>query len=100
MSEFNENPFAKNTPVLPFSNASEAESWQDLNCYKCINYDSESEYEDKAKCKLAYWLDYGYVEGTIPIWTAKEIGCVYSPLYQTCILSKKCRKFSTGTEPF
>lgn len=100
MSEFNENPFKKDTPVVPFSNGSEFENWQDNNCSECINYENESDSEEKAKCKLAFHLDYGTILGTIPLWVAKGIGCEYNPLYQTCKLRSRCIEMRKGDEPF
>ena len=100
MEEFNENPFKKDTPVKPFSNCVDAENWKENNCYRCINYESESTCENEAKCKMAYYLDLGYIEGTIPLWVAKEIGVAYNPLYQTGKLDTRCRGFRTGNEPF
>ena len=100
MQEFNENPFKKDTPVTPFSNGSEFEYWRDNNCAECINYEDESESEEKAKGKLAYHLDYGMIDGTIPLWVAKGIGCDYNPLYQACDLWSSCIKKRKGDEPF
>ena len=100
MEVFNDNPFAKDTPVTPFSNGTEAQSWHECNCDKCIKYENQSESEEKAKCKLAYHIDYGFVLGTIPLWVAKEIGVRYDPLYQTGRLHSQCREFRTGDEPF
>jgi hypothetical protein len=94
--EFNENPFLKDTPVVPFSNGSEAESWHSSNCQKCIKYESESTNENDAKCKLAFHLDLGFLGGDLPLWVAKDIGCTYNPLYQTCRLNSQCRKFDNG----
>ena len=99
MTEFNENPFLKDTPVKPFSNATEAEQWQAQYCSNCINYESKSEVEEDAKCKLAFHIDIGYILGTIPLWVAKEIGCTYNPLYQTCRLNP-CRKQHIPNIPF
>lgn len=100
MKEFNENPFLKDTEVIPFSNGSMAESYHSHNCGKCVNYESESANENEAKCKLAYNLDLGFIKGTIPLWVAKEMGCEYNPLYGTVQLHSKCREFRDGTEPF
>lgn len=100
MAEFNENPFAKNTPVTPFSNSCEFECWKDLNCDLCVNYENESKSEEAAKCKLAFHLDFGTISGSIPLWVAKEIGCNYDPLYQTCSLQPICRKRRKGDNPF
>jgi hypothetical protein len=100
MKEFNENPFAKNTEVIPFSNGTEARVWQENNCENCINYETESENEDEANCKLAFHLDLGYISGNIPLWVAKEIGCKYDPLYGDTEINEKCRQFRDGSEIF
>ena len=99
MEKFNENPFNKFTEVTPFSNGSEAMIWRENNCDKCLNYEDKSKEEIDAKCKLAFNIDIGFVKGHIPLWVAKEIGCDYNPLYQTCNLHK-CRKYLKGNEPF
>ena len=96
----NENPFLRDTEVTPFSNGSDAMYWQSSNCHKCINYESESYKEEESKCKLAFHLDTGYIVGFIPLWVAKEIGCKYNPLYQTCEFYDKCRKFQSENQPF
>jgi hypothetical protein len=80
MKHFNENPFLKDTLVVPFSNGTEAVVYSERNCNNCINYDNESTDEETAKCKLAYHLDMGNITGDIPLWVAKEIGCQYDPL--------------------
>lgn len=98
--EFNENPFLKDTPVVPFSNGTEAMVYSEMNCQKCINYYNFSEKEEDAKCKLAFHLDFGNITGDIPLWVAKAIGCEYNPLYGFVELNKKCREFLDGSEPF
>lgn len=98
MKEFNENPFKKDTPVIPFSNGTEYQYWNEKNCAKCRKYESESATEEDAKCKLAFHLDLGTISGDIPLWAAKEIGCTYNPLYQTANLSDKCRQFFSGND--
>ena len=92
MSEFNENPFKKDTQVSIFSNATEAEWWQTNNCHQCKKYECESQTEELAKCKLAFYIDMGFVVNTIPLWVAKEVGCKYDALYQTAELNKKCKQ--------
>lgn len=96
MKEFNENPFAKDTPVSTFSSGNEAQVWQHNNCHQCVNYDSDSKTEEEAKCKLAFHIDMGYICGEIPLWACKEIGIDYDPLYQSGQFRKKCRKFNDG----
>ena len=97
--KFNETPFSKNTPVIPFSNSSEADYWLSNNCERCINYDNEDN-ENNTKCNLCYHIDMGFFEGTIPLWVAKNIGCKYEPLYGYCDLHSRCSNFRTGDEPF
>jgi len=92
MSEFNENPFKKDTQVSIFSNATEAEWWQTNNCHQCKKYECESQTEEKAKCKLAFHIDMGFIISTIPLWVAKEVGCKYDALYQTAELNTKCKQ--------
>jgi hypothetical protein len=100
MKEFNETPFKKDTPVVPFSNGTEFMSWQFANCEQCINYESVSTNEESAKCKLAFHLDFGTISGDIPLWVAKGIGCDYDPLYGTVKLVNSCLKKRNGNEPF
>lgn len=99
MKDFNENPFKKDTPVIPFSSGTDAMNWSSFNCEKCIHYENESTHVKEAKCKLAFYLDLGQADGTIPLWVAKEIGCEYDPLYGFVKLSG-CRKFDDGNRPF
>ena len=96
MSEFNENPFLKDTPVRCFSNGTDAEIWQHNNCDKCVRYETKSKTIDEAKCKLAFYVDLGWIEGSVPLWVAKEIGCEYDPLYLSCKFSNTCRNKTTG----
>jgi len=93
-------PFDPEKPVRPFSNGTEAMVWRDKNCDKCINYESESKTPEEAKCKLAYYLDLGYIVGAIPLWVAKDMGCDYNPLYGSVTLWSWCTKKRTGDEPF
>ena len=93
MKPFNENPFARDTPVRTFSNGIEAMFWHGKNCDKCLKYDSESKTEEEAKCKLSFHLDFGFVSGEIPLWVCKEIGCTYDPLYQHGKFSRRCRQY-------
>ena len=100
MAEFNENPFKKDTPVRPFSNGSEADSWHHHNCLGCNKYENSSTTEEEAKCKLAFHIDLGFLAGDIPLWVAKDIGCTYDPIYGTVNLYAKCRYKTTGEELF
>jgi len=56
-----------------FSNTTEAMSWQERNCYKCKQYESESETIDQAKCPTAFEIDLGYIIGELPSKTKKII---------------------------
>ena len=94
--KFNENPFLAHTPVKPFSNGSEYESWHDNNCAKCKGYECKSKTEDEAGCKLAYHLDLGTITGEVPLWVVKEIGCEYNPLYQYAKLHSRCTKLENN----
>jgi hypothetical protein len=98
--EFNENPFLKDTPIVPFSNGTEAMVYSEMNCQNCINYESESTSEEEEKCKLAFYLDLGNISGDIPLCVAKGIGCEYDPLYGRVRFNKKCREFRDGSELF
>lgn len=91
--------FDSETKVIPFSNGTDAMVWQDNNCLKCRNYESESHEEEEAKCKMAYNLDLGFITGSIPLRIAKDIGCDYNPLYKTVNLFTRCRKFSDKNKP-
>ena len=87
-----ECPFHLKTLVVPFSSGTDAMIWKNDNCDKCTHYESESTDRDKAKCKLAFDIDLGFVGGDITLNTCKEIGCEYNPLYQSVELWKICRK--------
>lgn len=92
METFNENPFAKDTPVTVFSTGSQGDGWFEDNCVKCIKNEN---------CELLKKMfdstDSLYC--VIPLWVAKKIGVDYDPLYQQGGLHK-CREFRTGNEPF
>ena len=88
--------FLKDTPVRCFSNGTDAEIWQHNNCDKCVRYETKSKTIDEAKCKLAFYVDLGWIEGSVPLWVAKEIGCEYDPLYLSCQFSNTCRNKTTG----
>lgn len=97
--KFNENPFKKDTPVVPFGGSGETyRYWDAENCSKCINCERESQTEDDAKCKLEYYISLGTIAGTIPLWVAKEIGSKYNALYGYVDIEPKCRKFNDGSD--
>jgi len=60
--------------VVPFATGSQFEAWKDFNCSNCYKYECESTEPEKAGCPLAFYLDIGSIEGTIPIEVAERIG--------------------------
>lgn len=88
MKEFNENPFKKDTQVSVFSNASQAEDWQENNCEKCAK---------NSKCLMEVELAKGWIRSTIELWAAKEIGAKYDALNLKVELNSKCQCFDDGT---
>lgn len=60
--------------IVPFSNGSEFMMWQADNCDKCIHYECESQKPEDAKCKLAFYLDFGTISGEMPLVIAEAIG--------------------------
>ena len=71
--------------VIPFSNGTEFMVWHANNCEQCANYESESEDRTKAKCKLAWDIDFSTITGVVPLKTAKKIGYANGSLYNTCL---------------
>ncbi|MBT9394361.1 hypothetical protein KLP40_14415 [Hymenobacter sp. NST-14] len=68
-----------NTPVVPFSNGTQAEYWQATNCLRCAKYAEEQEYGASQDlraggCALAMRVDLGFISGEIPAKTALRIG--------------------------
>lgn len=93
MSDFCENPFCKDTPVMIFSNGSEADGWFYSNCDKCIkNYNCELRH-----AMLNSLHDFYCV---VPLHIAKRIGIDYNPLYQQGSVEVQCREYRQGDEPF
>ena len=87
---------------IPFSNGTEAMMWQEMNCFKCESYESDSQDEDEAKCKLAFNIDIGLFLGTIPENIVDDIGFTNKSTqwneYRNednhfCKLCSKCNKF-------
>ena len=100
MKTFNENPFAKDTPVHPFSNGTEFMIWTENNCDCCCKINRTLTESENKGCELEMHLGVGTITGEIPLWVAKEIGCKYNPMYGYVDLDKECREFRTGDEPF
>ena len=80
------------TPVRPFSNTTESEWWKERNCYQCSKYEMESESEEEAGCPLAWNIDIGFLDGTMPLWAAEEIGYERAGQSIFVMLDEKCRK--------
>lgn len=57
--------------IRVFSNGSEYDSWQSVNCERCCRYESKSTTIGRARCKLAFLLDLGE---DLDIEVAKQIG--------------------------
>ncbi len=72
-------------PFNPFSNGTEAMIWQDHNCGSCSkswhpkdgNWPKESTIREYVRigkyCKFQYWMDIGWVEGSIPKSIAEQM---------------------------
>jgi len=80
-------------PIIPFSNGSEYDWWDNNNCSRCRNAGTRTATtEAGAKCKLEYHLSLGILIGEIPLWVANEIGI--AEMYSNSVsLESKCRKF-------
>jgi di/tripeptidase len=65
---------SKEEMIVPFSNGSAFCSWKACNCDLCVKYENKSETIDKAKCRLAFHIDFGTLNGEIPLRAAKMIG--------------------------
>lgn len=74
-------------PFTPFSNGTEAMMWYGENCDRCVKafhigangeWPQESTLKQYVRlgkyCKLQYWIDVGFIEGTIPDDIAAQIG--------------------------
>ncbi len=86
-------------PFTPFSNGTEAMQWYGENCDRCVKAyhpDPETGWAKEATlknyvrcgkyCKLQYWMDVGFIEGTIPDEIAVQIGKGENyGLKQTCM---------------
>lgn len=65
----------KKKTMQPFSNGTEFDWWTSKNCDRCCRYSNVSTKRSNAKCKLAFDLDFAYVDdGTISLRTAEKIG--------------------------
>jgi hypothetical protein len=93
MTIINENPFKRDTPVIPFGGSGEAyRQWDDENCQKCSKCERESRKAEESGCELEYYISLGTITSEIPLWVAKAVGCEYDALYGTVNLSKRCYK--------
>jgi len=48
-----------------FSNATEAQMWQERNCHKCWKYSPEATFSKDARCVTGFEIDRGYVTGRL-----------------------------------
>ena len=63
-----------------FSNGSEASCWQERNCWLCWKYSDKGTEREKARCKIAFDIDLGYITGELPKRTdniVKKPDCPY-----------------------
>jgi hypothetical protein len=92
MSDFCENPFLKDTPVLIFSQGSEGDDWMLRNCDKC---------KKSAKCDLLKAiLNPIDCYCIVPLHIARRIGIEYNALYQQGTPYSRCDEFDDGSLPF
>ena len=82
-----------------FSNATEAQMWQDCNCRICAKYESKSRNREKAKCKTAFDIALGHITGELPTKadkiTEKDVcpfRSIANPEYKG--FCKKCGNYS------
>lgn len=92
-------------PFTPFSNGTEAMIWTDHNCDQCTKawhpgkegHPKESTMQHYVRigkyCKLQYWLDIGWIEGSIPMEIAQQIG-----LKEDGRLKPQCMFFSDNDD--
>jgi hypothetical protein len=79
-------PVSQTKSFRPFSNGTEYQIWDEINCCQCAkgwmmlqtdgtykNY-ADSDYESDLMCKLQDDLTIGTFTGTIPYETAEQIG--------------------------
>lgn len=64
--------------------------WHDNNCSQCCRYENESTEVNKAKCRLAFYLDFAAIDtGEISLCTANKIG-----LDENGCLKPECNYFN------
>jgi len=85
-------------PYNCFSNGTEAMNWYGENCDRCVkafhptngNFPKEKTTQSYVRsgkyCKLQYWIDIGFIEGSIPDEIATQIGKGEYGLKQTCLM--------------
>jgi len=62
-----------------FSNGTEANTWQENNCWLCWKYktDQEKTEKEKCRCKTGYEIDLGYITGELSERVTKIINNEY-----------------------
>lgn len=89
---------AIDNPFYPFSNGTEAMCWYGSNCDRCVkawhpdlnkSYPTEKTVQSYVRsgkyCKLQYWIDIGFIEGSIPDEIAQQIGKGEYGLKSSCM---------------
>lgn len=86
----------KGKRITPFKSGTDFMSWQSKNCDKCCRYENKSTNVNKARCRLAFYLDLASVtDGTISFKTGFKIGYKsYNGISGTCELKDKCNNFN------
>ncbi len=90
------DPFHPMTPVVPFSNGTEAMIFGERNCVNCLKRSFILHGDSAYHCPLQMAIDDGFIIGSIPLWAAKRIGVKeYRPLTLSVTLSE-CREKDDG----
>lgn len=107
MSDFNDNPFARDTQVSIFTNNISIRDWLSKNCKKCVKSSECDIYKVIKKDEIEVTrnddipYDYVYEYFTLPLHLAKRMGINYTnPLYQIGEAKEVCVEFDSGEFPF
>ena len=65
-----------------FSNATEAQMWQERNCHRCWKYRPKAVFPKDARCRAAFEIDRGYVTGEFSKRIEKITGNTDCPMRQ------------------
>lgn len=77
-----------------FSNGTEAQMWQEANCWQCWKYKFDQNKTDREKCvcRTGYHIDLGYITGELPERVKKIISKSDCEYFQEKRLEYKKRK--------